>query len=179
MRNQGPRWRPRRGFTLVELVIVILILGILAGIAAPRLLSVSAEAEASMVLTNVRAIFDAVDLYEAEHGRLPVDSDTGFISPDLVGRLPEALFTNLSPFGEPLDWNGPGTTAPSFGVSTVATGTDVVADRKSYQAIERAADDGSRLTGWITLSGRTLNFRHSPRTGGGPTSGGSLPVTGS
>lgn len=32
------------GFTLIELVVVILILGILAGVAAPKLLSVSGEA---------------------------------------------------------------------------------------------------------------------------------------
>ena len=56
----------RVGFTLVELVVVIMILGILAGIAAPKLLSVGATADDSAEKTLVRSIRDGIELYYLE-----------------------------------------------------------------------------------------------------------------
>lgn len=56
----------RVGFTLVELVIVIMILGILAGVAAPKLLSVGSTADESAEKTLVRSIRDGIELYYLE-----------------------------------------------------------------------------------------------------------------
>lgn len=56
----------RVGFTLVELVVVIMILGILAGVAAPKLLSVGATADDSAEKTLVRNIQDGIELYYLE-----------------------------------------------------------------------------------------------------------------
>ncbi|QDT70154.1 Fic/DOC family protein [Planctomycetes bacterium MalM25] len=56
----------RVGFTLVELVVVIMILGILAGVAAPKLLNVGATAEDSAEKTLVRNIQDGIELYYLE-----------------------------------------------------------------------------------------------------------------
>jgi general secretion pathway protein G len=60
------------GFTLVELVVVVLILGILAAIAAPKIINNSDKAGDSSVASTLAAIRDAVELYKAEHnGKLP------------------------------------------------------------------------------------------------------------
>lgn len=56
----------RVGFTLVELVVVIMILGILAGIAAPKLLNVGATADEAAEKTLVRSIQDGIELYYLE-----------------------------------------------------------------------------------------------------------------
>ena len=57
-----------RGFTLVELVVVILILGILAGVAAPRLLDTSGCAADNGLKQTLKVMRDAIELYAAEHG---------------------------------------------------------------------------------------------------------------
>lgn len=60
------------GFTLTELVVVILILAILAAIAAPRLMNVAADAEKAAVAADLSAMRDALELYAMQHqGKYP------------------------------------------------------------------------------------------------------------
>ncbi len=58
----------RCAFTLVELVVVILILGILAGVAAPKLLKTSGTATDNGIRQTLSIVRDAIELYTAENG---------------------------------------------------------------------------------------------------------------
>jgi general secretion pathway protein G len=71
--------KTRSAFTLVELVVVVMILGILAGIAAPRMLGASHTATDNAVRQSLSVIRDAIDRYTAENnGQLPgADSTEG------------------------------------------------------------------------------------------------------
>jgi general secretion pathway protein G len=62
------RSKIRAAFTLVELVVVVMILGILASIAAPRLLGTSQLATDNGARQTLSVIRTAIDLYAAEHG---------------------------------------------------------------------------------------------------------------
>ncbi len=63
--------KQQRGFTLIELVIIIAILGILAGIAIPRFLDAQASANGAKLLGDLRAIDKAYNVYEAKVGAAP------------------------------------------------------------------------------------------------------------
>ncbi|QDS98941.1 competence type IV pilus major pilin ComGC [Adhaeretor mobilis] len=66
----------RRGFTLIELVVVILILGILAGVAAPKMFSASAEATDNGLRHTLSVVRDAIELYSAKNGGASPRFDT-------------------------------------------------------------------------------------------------------
>ena len=62
----------RTGFSLAELVIIVVIIGIIAAIAIPRISSGSASSGEVALRGNLRALRDAIDRYAAEHlGDLP------------------------------------------------------------------------------------------------------------
>ena len=63
--------KKRKGFTLIELIVVVAILGILAAIAVPRFGGTQKIARVKAHNANVRTIESAVALYQADTGNLP------------------------------------------------------------------------------------------------------------
>jgi len=57
----------KKGFTLVEILIVVIILGILAAIVIPQFTSASAEARISNLATNLQSVRSQLLLYKTQH----------------------------------------------------------------------------------------------------------------
>lgn len=70
------RQQGKSGFTLVELVIVILILGILAAVAAPKMFDTATNARTSATRHSLMVVRDAIQLYRAQNGALPGEAGT-------------------------------------------------------------------------------------------------------
>ena len=64
-------FKNKKGFTLVELVVVIAILGILAGIAIPRFMDATATARGAKIVADMRTIDSSIMMYNAKVGALP------------------------------------------------------------------------------------------------------------
>jgi general secretion pathway protein G len=71
-----------RGFTLIELMIVVGIIAMLAGILIPNFVNARAQAQTSACESNLRAIATAMELYYADNARYPD-----------AGAIPDALNT--------------------------------------------------------------------------------------
>jgi len=65
--------RSEKGFTLVELMIVVLILGALAAIAIPRIMGGAATARANACATNIDLMNSQIELFNANENRWPAD----------------------------------------------------------------------------------------------------------
>ena len=90
------RTRSRSGFTLVEILIVVIILGILAAIVIPQFTNASQNARESSLQSTLQTLRSQVQLYKLQHG------DT---LPDLVtGWTP---FTAATSYGNPSQSYGP------------------------------------------------------------------------
>lgn len=61
----------RSGFTLIELVVVVLILGILAAMAAPKLLDITGDARENATRQSLSVIRDALELHKMEQDAYP------------------------------------------------------------------------------------------------------------
>ena len=89
--------RHSKGFTLIELVVVIAVLGILAGLVISRYIDMTEETRGATVLANMRTIESCAALYAVKHGELPpracpVEADapiTPFV-PDYLATWPVA-----------------------------------------------------------------------------------------
>lgn len=61
------------GFTFIELLVVVLIIGILAAIAVPQYQKAVERARASEALVNVRTLVNALKIYEMANGKITAD----------------------------------------------------------------------------------------------------------
>jgi type II secretion system protein G len=59
--------RAKSGFTLVEILIVVVILGILAAIVIPQFTSASTEAKESALVSDLQSIRSQIELYKIHH----------------------------------------------------------------------------------------------------------------
>lgn len=85
--------KKQHGFSLIEIMVVVVILGILASIVVPKIISRPDEARVVKAKQDVIAIQNALDLYKLDNGFYP-STDQGLLA--LVEK------PNTSP--EPRDW---------------------------------------------------------------------------
>lgn len=87
----------QQGFTLIEIMVVIVILGILGAMIVPNILGRTEETRITAAKGDIRAIGNALDLYRLDNFNYP-STDQGL----------EALVTKPSGFPEPKNWNPDG-----------------------------------------------------------------------
>lgn len=96
-RLQSISYRKTMGFTLIEVMVVVVILGILAAIIVPKIMSRPEQARVVKVKQDILAIQSALDLYKLDNGLYPT-TDQGL----------QALVTKPTTSPEPSNWKSDG-----------------------------------------------------------------------
>jgi general secretion pathway protein G len=86
-----------RGFTLIEIMVVVVILGILGSLIVPNIIGRPDEARATAARADIEAVGNALELYRLDNGTYP-STDQGL----------EALVSQPSGYPEPRRWNADG-----------------------------------------------------------------------
>ncbi|UCF86446.1 MAG: type II secretion system major pseudopilin GspG [Desulfobacteraceae bacterium] len=82
----------QRGFTLIELMVVIVILGVLAGLIIPRIMGRPEEARRMKARVQIESIETALKLYKLDNGSYPSTEQglQALVEAPTVGQLPRA-----------------------------------------------------------------------------------------
>jgi general secretion pathway protein G len=104
----------RSAFSLVELVVVVLIVGILAAVAAPRMFNTASEARTNATRAQLTVIRDAIELYRARNGSFPTYSTLAAdLKPFLSGPFPRVQITTTNNNANVRELTGTGAFTPS------------------------------------------------------------------
>jgi prepilin-type N-terminal cleavage/methylation domain-containing protein len=100
--------RDCKGFTLIELMIVIAIIGILAAIAIPNFIAYRKKAKIASVAANMKNFEKGFIAYAINEGDFPIDTDIVLPDPGkMVNHIDPAVWGEPTPLGGNYNWEGP------------------------------------------------------------------------
>ncbi|MDI2593347.1 type II secretion system major pseudopilin GspG [Pseudomonas sp. N3-W] len=115
--------RTQRGFTLIEIMVVVVIIGILGAIVVPQFMSRPDQAKVTAARTDIQAIATALEMYRLDNHNYPSTqqglealSKRPVGTPTAKNWSPQGYLKKLpvDPWGTPYQYLSPGVKAPGY-----------------------------------------------------------------
>ena len=141
------RPRSQRGFTLIEIMVVVVILGVLAAIIVPKFLGRPDEAKVTKAQVDIKSLEEALGLFKLDNGFYPSTEQglKALVEKPEIGRIPEKFQAGgylkrvpNDPWGAPFVYLSPGVHSRdfdliSYGADGQPGGENFDADIKSWE----------------------------------------------
>jgi len=138
-----PRGNGENGFTLVEMLVVITIIGLIMGLVGPRVLNYLSESKVKAARIQIQSFSAALDLFYLDNGRYPSTSEGLVVlvqrpaaaAAAWNGPYLKSAMVPTDPWGRPYVYRAPADRSPyeivSYGSSGQEGGTGTAAAIKS------------------------------------------------
>jgi general secretion pathway protein G len=131
-----------RGFTLIELMIVVVILGLLATTVMPKILSKPDQARRTKAMVDIRSVQSALAMFKTDTGRFPTTAEglqALVANPGLKGFDPDGYLEKVpaDPWGNRYIYLSPGLHSKDYDLESLGKdgedgGSDKDADIESW-----------------------------------------------
>ncbi|WP_060484284.1 type II secretion system major pseudopilin GspG [Pseudomonas sp. NBRC 111123] len=110
--------RAQRGFTLIEIMVVVIILGVLGALVLPNVMSRPDHAKLTAARTDIQSIATALEIYRLDNGRYPTTAQglEALVRRPTLAPLPRQWSAQgylkrqaMDPWGAPYQYANPGT----------------------------------------------------------------------
>ena len=99
--TRSPAARKRWGFTMIEVLTVLMVMSVMVRIGVPSYRGVALKAEAVQIAADIHVVRAAVNEFQSDHNRWPADYGPGLVPPELAPYL-DGLSFNRGRYR--LDW---------------------------------------------------------------------------
>lgn len=148
------------GFTLVEVMVVVLIISVLATLSVPAIRLLRTRAKTAVILSDFRTFDAAFSAYVQETGTWPAEVAAGVMPAGMSDRLNTTAWLRPTPMGGKYNWER---NQLHFGVRynaaisiSATTDAPLVLDVNQLYDLDRKGDDGN-LFGGVFRIGSSLN----------------------
>lgn len=143
------------GFTLIELIVIIVVLAILAGVATPIYLDYSMKTKVAVTANNWKLLSRAVYSYIIDRGDFPSNVSDGIMPPEMRPYLTDDEFTKKPAIGGMWDYDDWRTYTGNW-VSVSLTQSNQ--PTTVFQQIDKLIDDGDVNTGRLFYYGAYTRY---------------------
>jgi len=143
----------QRGFTLVEIMVVVTLIGLLCAIAAPAYQRLVKRTKLTSIRNDLRAASGAIQIYSFERGAWPPDGVGGWPT-DLIGYLPPPdRWNQVTPIGGTWAW-----ALDTDGTKAALRINNFTLPLAQMTDLDALVDDGDTTTGELFINGASLIY---------------------
>lgn len=150
----------KRGFSLVEILIVVVILGIIAAVVIPSFANATEPTRQTAFVTNMKDFAEAAQIYRVRTGEYPPDSNSGELPDGFADLVDPRDWVGVTPIGGVWDTEDVG---GDYGVGIHFNGTGQTRDDVYMTQIDELFDDGDLAAGMFQAAGAGRYYLIMPR----------------